>query len=153
MHRILVALALLAAALGVAPPADAGVVRCAGRPATMVFGPGDNHVRGTTGDDVVVLGAGDDVYQRDDGGDDIVCGGPGDDVVSAVSAGNDVILLGPGDDWAQAWYDAEVAGGPGADTITWATRPSPAAAAATTRSPPRSARPACSEARARTVCR
>src|SRR4051794_11223940 len=60
VHRILPALALplvvAVAGLAAAPPPARAAPTCGGKPATMVFGDGDDVVTGTPGDDVVVLG-------------------------------------------------------------------------------------------------
>ena len=115
MYRVpALAVLLLAAALGPVPSAGA-TPSCGGRPATLVLGDGNNHARGTPGDDVVVLGGGDDTY-RPNGGTDVVCAGAGDDVVY----GTDYRVrayLGPGQDYAQVWQDGWADGGTGDDRL------------------------------------
>lgn len=105
---------LLAATLGPVPPAVAAP-SCGGRLATLVYGNANNHVHGTTGNDVVVLGGGNDTY-RPNGGTDVVCGGAGEDIVYGVDH-RVRAYLGADDDWAQVWQNGWADGGPGRDTI------------------------------------
>lgn len=117
MFRTLAVLALAAAGLTAMPASQAATPTCHGKVATMVFGDGNNDVTGTNGDDVVILGGGDDVYHDDNGGDDTICAGPGNDWVGATSPGADLIDLGQGNDWAQAWFQSRVIAGSGNDAV------------------------------------
>jgi uncharacterized delta-60 repeat protein len=92
------------------------VVRCAGRPATIVGTAGSDRLRGTPGADVIVaLDGNDRVIGR--GGNDVVCGGAGDDRLSGGAGrdvlrgeqGRDRLLGGPGRD--------RLVGGPGRDRV------------------------------------
>ena len=113
-----VLVALLGPLLAVIPPATAAPT-CGGKPATLVFGPGDDDVTGTPGDDVVVLGDGDDYYRPDPGGNDIVCGGRGNDDIR-TGAGDDVVYAGPGNDLVSNGTGRNVTfGGSGIDTIAF----------------------------------
>ena len=116
---------------------------CAGRPATVVGTGGNDHLEGSTRDDIIWGGAGDDRIEAGPG-DDLVCAGPGDDQVfgeggrdtllggggaDAVDggSGNDALYGGPGDDLLSGGMgddqvsgadgDDTLAGGPGIDTL------------------------------------
>jgi Ca2+-binding RTX toxin-like protein len=102
---------LLAATLLAPPTARAAAETCQGRAATVVGAPGQDGVRGTEGDDVVVTNGASGVKTL--GGNDLVCvtGGPvagrstvieagaGEDVVDAAAAtGPTLARLGAGSD-------------------------------------------------------
>jgi len=82
-------------------------------------------VDGTSKDDVIVTGAGDDNIQSY-AGNDFINSGPGDDEVRS-GPGNDVVYAGPGDDYVLAgggddcvyagWGDDYVGGGDGNDRL------------------------------------
>lgn len=75
----------------------AGGIECMGREATIVDGPGDSQIRGTSLDDVIVAGAGNDDVHAGRGAD-VVCG----------RRGNDQINGGPApDDWCASDPDPE----------------------------------------------
>ena len=69
---------------------------CDGLPATHVGAPGDDVIKGTGGDDVIVTFDGADTV---DGrrGDDVICTGDDDDLVRG-GAGDDIVYAGRGDD-------------------------------------------------------
>ena len=95
-RSVLVALLVLMAAALVAIPAGAGSVQCAGQPATMVGGEGNNEIDGTPERDVIhALGGNDEVDGH--GGNDVICGGAGRDSLSG-DAGEDEVRGGRGDD-------------------------------------------------------
>lgn len=83
------------------------VVRCYGKPATIVGTNKGEVIRGTVRRDVIVASGGNDtIYGR--GGHDIICAGPGNDRVLGGN-GNDYVLGGIGAD--------RLIGGPGRDTL------------------------------------
>lgn len=86
-----------------APPVTAAAVTptptiptCQGLPATIVGTAGNDTLRGTAGDDVIVALAGHDTISGL-GGNDIICGGSGMDTISGGD-GNDVLLGNGGRD-------------------------------------------------------
>ena len=80
---------------------------CFGKAATIVGTPGDDRIRGTNGDDVIVAGRGDDRINGR-GGDDLICGRSGDDRIRG----------GGGDDRVRGWRGEDsVKGGPGDDRL------------------------------------
>jgi len=102
-----------------------GVVRCAGRPATIVGTDSPDVLTGSLGPDVILAGAGADDVDGG-GGDDVICGQEGDDTIDGGEGadtisggdGDDVIDAGPGPDQVQAGPGAdEVRGGSGADVL------------------------------------
>ncbi|MFL6022653.1 MAG: calcium-binding protein, partial [Marmoricola sp.] len=86
----------LAAAVLVASPTTAAVPQCNGLDATIVGTNGADHLTGTDGPDVVVLGSGADTFIAK-GGDDVICGGSGADVIYP-GAGNDTVFGETGSD-------------------------------------------------------
>jgi Ca2+-binding RTX toxin-like protein len=85
-----VALTVVGMAVGFLPmmSAQAGVVTCAGRPATIVGTAAGDVLVGTAGSDVIAAQGGDDLV-RGRGGDDRICGGYGSDSLRAARAGTD----------------------------------------------------------------
>ena len=69
---------------------------CAGRVATIVGTPGDDHIKGTSHGDVIFAGGGNDTVDGG-GGNDIICGGRGNDHLRGGS-GKDEIFGGDGND-------------------------------------------------------
>lgn len=114
----------LATALAVAPalvglPAHA-VSTCAGLPATIEGGGGDDTMIGTPLRDIVQLGPGDDTFDGL-GGDDIICGGSGKDRL-AGGDGNDRVFGEGGDDYfIGGGGNDRIAGGPGRDYLSYFT--------------------------------
>ncbi len=108
------------------PSSPLAAVTCDGRAATLVGGPGDDHLVGTPGPDVIAGLAGDDTIDGR-GGDDLVCGGdgadflvggPGDDRLLGQRGGavpadpedpvpNDTVIGGPGDDFLDPGWEGE----------------------------------------------
>lgn len=85
----------------------------------MVFGNGNDVVKGTARDDVVVLGGGDDVFTDLKRGKDTVCGGSGADRIFTGS-GNDVVVAGAGEDSIDGGRGSdELHGGRGFDDLTF----------------------------------
>lgn len=74
---------------------------CAGRPATIIGTPGDDHIKGTRRSDVIIALGGNDRIESFTGADTI-CAGPGADTVAAGPNGGrggaDLVLGGPGND-------------------------------------------------------
>ena len=92
------------------------VVRCGGRPATIVGTSGADVISGTAGPDVIASLGGDDVV-RALGGDDVICLGDGADVAFGGS-GDDRVLAGAGADMVDGrGGDDLLAGGSGADRL------------------------------------
>ncbi len=90
--------------------------RVNGRISLCVGTSGDDRIRGTRGDDVIIARGGDDRISGSKGNDRI-CGGDGDDRIRD-SVGTDHIDGGEGDDYLRAGRDEdELLGGPGADEI------------------------------------
>ncbi len=105
---------------------DAGVVRCAGRPTTIVGTGGADVLTGSPGPDVILAGAGADEVNGG-GGDDLICGQDGDDTLNGDDgadtiwgdAGDDTIKGGAGPDQVHAGPGAdEVRGGSGPDVLS-----------------------------------
>ena len=89
---LLLCLVSLAALTGEA--GNAATATCGGRPATIVSDA--PRIQGTTGNDVIVAGPGDNlIYGL--GGNDTICGGAGDDTIYA-GRGNDYVDAGGGQD-------------------------------------------------------
>jgi Ca2+-binding RTX toxin-like protein len=86
----------------------------------MIGGPGDDHIRGGNGPDIILGMAGDDVLTGNNG-PDVVKGGPGDDIVwtgrsgpgdkGYGGSGNDVI-----NNFGSGAAPGLLVGGPGQDT-------------------------------------
>ena len=140
--RCIPVMALFSLLIGLAPPSDAASpFHCFDEVATIVGTPGDDHLEGTRGPDVIVAGAGRDVVHGR-GGDDRIClgrgpgspykygdavtGGPGDDLINGGrgfdqvfqdrGAGDDFIRGGRGKDLLAEWRGNDVlAGGRGRD--------------------------------------
>ena len=132
--------ALAAFTTGWAPRESAlAVPTCFGNPATIVVRtlPDENRaINGTTGDDVIVGGAGDDIIFGDLG-DDRICGRRGRDVLYGwegndslsgargwdrlyAEMGNDVLHGGAGRDVLAGGLDSDLMrGGPGTDTASF----------------------------------
>ena len=81
------------------------VLRCAGRPATIVGSPEGDLLIGTDATDVIVGRGGNDTIDGF-GGNDLICGGAGDDRLFG-GRGHDLMIGGDGDD--------RFVGGPGSD--------------------------------------
>ena len=114
--------------------AHTGQPRCFGAVATIIGTDGDDAIRGTARDDVILSLGGDDVISGK-AGDDLICGGDGDDRIVghkdddkiAGEGGNDkidgyygddYITSGPGNDFVQGCDGEDVIdGGPGNDTL------------------------------------
>ena len=116
----------LGAGCAVAGAAEAAT--CDGRAATIVGTPVLDVIHGTAGDDVIVGLGGNDVIDGG-GGNDVLCGdedppfgggAPGNDSLSG-DAGDDVLIGGPLS--ALAPGTEVLNGGPGSDTVSYATSP------------------------------
>ncbi len=109
-------LSLLATGWVTALPVDAAVAKCMGKKVTHPGTPGDDVLRGTSGNDVFLAGSGNDTIFGL-GGNDRICAGPGDDEVRGGKgrdkinggSGNDQIIGGKGRD--------RIFGGRGSDTL------------------------------------
>ena len=89
---------------------------CDGRRATIIGTSGNDRIRGTDGDDVIVARGGNDRIEAGDG-DDRICGGPGNDRIEGGD-GDDRILGGPGNDRIEGGNgDDTLSGGPGNDRL------------------------------------
>lgn len=88
---------------------------CNGQEPTIIAGPFDDEITGTTDADVILAGAGNDRLYAGVG-DDALCGGRGNDVIRG-GPGRDVIAGGLGDD--------RIIGGTWADTVTFRGSPAP----------------------------
>jgi Ca2+-binding RTX toxin-like protein len=120
-HRSGALLFAAVALLIVAGPVQARP-RCHGHRATIVGGPGANHLHGTGGPDVIVGGGGRD---RIDGrtGFDVICGGSGADVVLA-GPGGDAVYGGSGNDRLYGGLQNDkLVGGPGNDLMVGGEAP------------------------------
>ena len=101
---IAVGLAALTIVTGL-PAAGAASQQCRGHDATITGTAESERLRGTSGNDVIWAGGGDDTVIGK-GGNDLLCGGPGDDVVTGRGgddralggAGGDLLAGGEGDD-------------------------------------------------------
>ncbi|MGH3444273.1 MAG: calcium-binding protein [Nocardioidaceae bacterium] len=89
---------------------------CDGLTATIVGTDGDDDVTGTTGDDVVSLGAGRDHFDGR-GGNDVVCGGPGFDSLRGGAGDDHIFGEGDGDILVGELGNDLVDGGDGGDAI------------------------------------
>jgi Ca2+-binding RTX toxin-like protein len=117
------------------PPGGTTPGTCNGLPA-IDYGSGSDVVNGTAGDDVVILGSGNDTFNVGvAGGNDTICGGSGNDVITTGAgadyvnggSGNDVINTGTGidtifggsgNDSGDSGAEADIVdGGSGNDTI------------------------------------
>jgi len=127
----LIAASLLAVGAFAVPLPTAGAaataVVCDGHVATIVGGPGDEKLFGTTGPDVIAGLFGDDTIDGRGGNDricggdgaDVLFGGPGNDRLFGERGGavpldpedpvrNDTVLGGPGDDYLDPGHEANV---------------------------------------------
>jgi Ca2+-binding RTX toxin-like protein len=86
----LVVLVCAAAGGAAGPSASAVTETCFGLTATAVGTSGDDTIRGSAGDDVIVVGDGNDHISGLEG-DDVICGGSGDDVLEG-GEGDDRLL-------------------------------------------------------------
>lgn len=82
--------------------------RCAGRRATIVGTPGDDHLEGTDGSDVIVAHGGNDTIDGGDG-NDVICADDNNGLGETSESGDDTVDGGPGND--------QIFGGRGADTL------------------------------------
>lgn len=122
VRRSTLAAVLALAAISLLPPsARATGPLCDGQEATIVGTDSldyPDHLIGTEGVDVVVLGAGDDTFAGK-GGDDVICGDSGGDRIYA-GAGNDTVLGGSGNDRIfEGSGDDSLDGGIGRDRLLY----------------------------------
>ena len=72
-----------------APGSSDAANKCFGHTPTIVGGPGNNHLDGTPGTDVIASGGGNDVVDSHEG-DDFICGGSGNDELHGGDQGDKI---------------------------------------------------------------
>jgi len=99
-------------------PSQAAVPTCNEHDSTIVGSEQGGYLQGTDGNDVVVLGPGEDAFYGL-AGDDIICGGDGDDYLFG-GLGNDKVFGGSGRDHVFSGAgDDTLNGGPGVDELLY----------------------------------